>query len=170
MLRKTIFASLLLSSAMTLAVATPAAAGKKERARDAIAAAEAKIHTAETLGAGADAPRDTAEARATLAIARENLTAGHRESAIHEAIRASALADTAIGISQQHKNDAIASAREAQRASAESARNQVAAAQSREAAAQDQAAAAQDQAVSAQQNAAEANARAVTAQDRKSVV
>ena len=57
MLRKTIFASLLLSSAMTLAIATPAAAGTKERARDAIAAAEAKIHTAESLGAGAEEPR-----------------------------------------------------------------------------------------------------------------
>jgi len=70
MSRTTIFASLLATSALSLAVATPAFAGKTERAREAIAAAEAKIHTAESLGATADAPRDLAEARAALATAK----------------------------------------------------------------------------------------------------
>ena len=158
MLRNKIFASLLASSAMTLAIATPAAAyNKTDRAREAIAAADARIHTAETMGAGTNAPRDTAEARASLALAKEDFANGHKEPAIQEAIRASALADTAIGITQQHKDDAIASARAAQRATAETARDQVTAAQS-------QAAAAQDQAVAAQQQAADANARAVAAQ------
>ena len=76
MLRKTIFASLLASSAITLAIASPAAAASKaDRAREAIAAAEAKLNTAESLGAATEAPRDTAEARvlqiahAALAIA-----------------------------------------------------------------------------------------------------
>ncbi len=59
MLRHTIFASLIASSALTLAIATPAAAASKtDRAREAIAAAEARIHTAETMGAGTDAPRE----------------------------------------------------------------------------------------------------------------
>lgn len=157
MLRKTLFASLLASSALTLAFAAPATAGQSDRAREAIAAAEAKIHTAESLGAGTDAPRDTAEARAALATAKENFKSGHKEPAIHEAIRAAALADTAIGVSQQRKEAAIASARDDQRATADAAQDQVAAAQG-------QAAAAQDQAVSAQQQAAEANMRAQAAQ------
>ena len=156
--RNTIFASLLASSALTLAFANPAAAaGTSDRAREAIAAAEAKIHTAETLGASTHAPRDTADARAALAMAKEDFKSGHKEPAIRDAIRASALADTAIGTAQQHKDDAIASAREDQRATAEAAQDQVAAAH-------DQAAAAQDQAVAAQQQAAAANARAESAQ------
>ncbi len=165
MLRKTIFASLLASSALTLAMVTPAAAADKtDRAREAIAAAEAKIHTAESLGAGTDSPRETAEARAALATAKEDFSSGHKEPAIHEAIRASALADTIIGVAQQHKDHAIASAREAQRSTVEAARDQVAAANGQAAAAQTQAAAAQQQAASAQQQIEEANARAEAAQ------
>ena len=133
MFRKTILASLLVSSAMTLAIAAPAAAeSQKDRAREAIAAAEAKLQTAESVGAAADAPRDTADARAALAVAKEDFNSGDREPAIREAIRASALADTAIGIAQHHKNDAVASARDAQQATAEAARNQLAAAHDQE--------------------------------------
>ena len=43
MFRKTIVSSLLASSALVLAVTTPAYAGKGDRAREAISAAEAKI-------------------------------------------------------------------------------------------------------------------------------
>ena len=157
MFRKTLIASLLATSAMTLAIATPAAAGKSDRAREAIAAAEAKVHTAETLGAGADSPREAADARAALAIAQEDFKSGHKEDAIQAAIRASALADTAIGMSERHKQAAVMSAREGARATAEAARDQVVAAK-------DQAAAAQDQAAAAQQQAADANARAQTAE------
>jgi hypothetical protein len=164
MFRKTIFASLLASSALTLAIATPAAAGRTERARDAIAAAEAKLHAAETLGAGTDAPRDTADARAALANAKEDFARGDREPAFRAATRASALADTAIGISQRRKDDAIVAAREDRRATADEARDQVAAAQVQAAAAQDQAVAAQQRIASAQQQAADANARAEAAQ------
>ena len=126
MLRKTIFATLLASSAMALAIASPAtAASKSDRAREAIAAAEAKLSTAEALGAATEAPRDTAEARAALANAKEDFKSGDREPAIREAIRAQALADTAIGIAQQHKNETLATARENQRATVEAARDQV---------------------------------------------
>jgi hypothetical protein len=168
MLRKTIFASLLASSALSLAIATPAAAGKTDRAREAIAAAEAKIHTAENLGAPESAPRDIAEARAALATAKEDFDSHHREDAIRVAIHAQAMADTAIGIAQQHKNAAIASAREAQRESDAAARDQVAAArgEAAEAAAQAQGQvnAAREQAAQAQQQAADANARAAAAE------
>lgn len=151
MLRKTIFASLLASSAMVLALATPAAANKtSDRAREAIAAAEAKIHSAETVGGSTAAPHNTAEARAALAVAKEDFASGHKDAAIQDAIRASALADTAIGISQQHKDDAVASAQDAQKASVDAARDQVSSAQ--------------QQAVAAQQRAADASARADTAQ------
>jgi hypothetical protein len=150
MLLRPLFASLLASSAMALAVTTPAHADKTDRAHEAIAAAEAKIHTAETLGASTEAPGQTAEARAALAIAREDLKAGHKSASISSAIRASALAETAIGELQRSKDDAVASANA-------SAREGVAAAQ-------DQAAAAQDQAITARQQAAEANARADAAQ------
>ena len=164
MFRNTMIASLLASSALTLAVATPVlAASEKDRAREAIAAAEAKIHTAESLGTSADAPREAGGARAALATAREDLKSGHKDVAIREAIRAQALADTAIGASAQHKDDAIASAREDQKATADAARDQVAAAKDQAAAAQDQAVGAQQQAATAQQQAAEANARAEAA-------
>jgi len=150
MLPRTLFASLLASSAMALAIAAPAHADKTDRAREAIAAAEAKIHTAESLGTSTAAPGQTAEARAALAIAKEDLKAGHKSASIESAIRASALADTAIGESQQRKDEAVASANV-------SAREGVAAAQ-------DQAATAQHQAITAQQQAAEATSRAEAAQ------
>ncbi|MDB5425498.1 MAG: hypothetical protein JWQ29_2914, partial [Phenylobacterium sp.] len=113
MLRKTLFASLLASSAMALAVTTPAHADKRDRAQEAIAAAEAKIHTAESIGTSTEAPRATAEARAALATAKEDLASGHKSPAIEEAIRASALADTAIGQLQQRKDQSLAAAQAA---------------------------------------------------------
>ena len=91
MLKKMFGTALFASSAMTLAFATPVLAeGKTDRAREAIAAADAKIHTAETLGAGVEAPHATAEAREALALAREDLKSGHKEPAIRDAIHASA--------------------------------------------------------------------------------
>jgi hypothetical protein len=165
MLRNTLFATLIASSAMTLALAQPAsAASTSDRAREAIAAAEAKVHTAENLGAGSDAPRDAADAQAALASAKEDFAHGDREVAIREAIRASALADTAIGMAQQHKNAAVAAAREDQRATVDAARDQISSAQGQAAAAQDQTVAAQQQADAAQREAAAANARAESAQ------
>jgi len=139
MLYKPFFASLIASSAMALAITTPAQAGKGDRAHEAIAAAEAKIHTAESIGTSTEVPRETADARAALAVAKENLAAGHKSMSIAAAIRASALADTAIGELQQRKDDSVAVAREG-------------------------ASVAQDQAASAQQQAAEATLRAEAAQ------
>jgi hypothetical protein len=130
---------------MALAV-SPAHAGKADRAREAIAAAEAKIHTAETMGATTEMPREAADARASLALAKDKLARGDKSESIEEAIHASALADTAIGVIQRNQNEALA------------ARSQDATA------AQQQAASAQNQAASAQDQAADANARAAAAE------
>lgn len=155
--RNKLIPSLLASSALVLAATTPVRAGEVERAREAIAAADARIHTAETLGAGVEMPAATADARASLAAARENLDRGHRADAISQAIRASALADTAIGELQRRKNDSLAAAQAAER-------ERTAAAQEQSAQTQDQVAAARAQAAAAQQQAADANARAAAAE------
>jgi len=148
MFRKTLFAPLLAASAMALTLATPAHAGKADRAREAIAAADAKIHTAETMGAGSAMPHQTAEARAALAMAREKLSAGRKSTSITEAIRASALADAAIGEMQKQQERAIADERQART---------------------DGVAAAQQQTAVAQQQSVDANARANVAQQSAAI-
>jgi hypothetical protein len=143
MARKTIFTALLGSSVIVLAATAPALAGEREQAREAISAADAKIHTAEALGAGVETPAATAEAQALLATARHDLDRGERGDAIAHAIRAQALADTAVGELERRKNESLAAA--------QAARSQTAAE-------------AQDQVQAAQQQAAEANARADAAE------
>lgn len=144
MLRKSLIAPLLAASAMALTV-TPAHAGKADRAREAIAAAEAKIHTAEQMGAATDLPERTAAARAMLAKAKENLKASNKSTSINQAIEAQALADATIGEMQKRKEMAIANANAAR---------------------SEDVAAAQEQAASAQQQAEQANARAALAQQQ----
>jgi len=158
MLRKTLFTSLLASSALALAVAGPAhATDKKDRAQEAIAAAEAKLHTAEGIGAGVETPALTANARAALMTAKNNLAAGHKTLATEQAIHASALADTAVGELQRRKDASIDAARAGERASAQAAEREATAA------AQDRADAART-AATAQQQTADANARASAAE------
>ncbi len=158
MFRKTLFAPFLAASAMAAALATPAQAGKADRAREAIAAADAKIHTAESMGAGSEMPHQTADARAALATAREKLAAGHKSTSISEAIRASSLADAAIGEMQRHQDRTLADERQAQTES-------VAAAQQQTAQAQQQTADANARANMAQQSAAVSASEAATARN-----
>ncbi len=148
MFRRTLFAPLLAATAMTLALATPAHAGKADRALAAIAAADAKIHTAETMGAGSEMPRQTAEARAALALAKEKLAAGQKSPSITEAIRASSLADAAIGEMQGRQERTIAAEQQARTQGV---------------------AAAQQQTAVAQQQAVDANARASVAQQSAAI-
>jgi hypothetical protein len=148
MLRKTLFAPLLAASAMALALAAPAHAGKADRAREAIAAADAKIHTAETMGAGSEMPHQTADARAALAMAKEKLAAGRKSTSITEAIRASSLADAAIGEMQGRQERTIAAERQART---------------------DGVATAQQQTAVAQQQSVDANARANVAQQSAAI-
>lgn len=141
MLRKTLFAPLLAATALTLSV--PAHAGGENRAREAIAAAEAKVHTAETLGASVSMPDATAEARAALALAHENFKRDRNSRALEDAVRAQSLAEAAIGRMEGAKQAALAD----ERARADA-----------------QVGAANQQALSAQQDAADANARASAAE------
>jgi hypothetical protein len=163
MLRTTLLTSFLASSALALAV-TPALADKKDRAHEAIAAAEAKLRTAESLGTGVEVPAATAAARAALATAHEDLASGRKSASIDDAIRASALADTAIGELQRRKDAAVVAAHETERERVAAAHDQAASAHDQASAAQQQAAAAQQQALTSQQQAAEANARAAAAE------
>lgn len=137
MFRKMI-APLLAASALALTV-SPAHAGKEDRARAAIAAAEAKIHTADTLGAGAQLPAEAANARAALATAREHFSADRNAESIAAAIRAQSIADAAIGQLQKDKQQALTN----ERATADIA---------------------SEQAQIAQQQASDANARAAVAE------
>lgn len=168
MLRKTLFAPLLAASAMALALATPAQAGKADRAREAIAAADAKIHTAETMGAGSEIPHQTADARAALATAREKLAAGHKSTSISEAIRASSLADAAIGEMQRHQDRALADERQARTESVAAAQQQTADANARANMAQQSAAVSASEASTAR-NAALVSAMALPAQVQTTV-
>lgn len=152
MFRKSMLAPLLAASAMAL-TASPAYAGKADRAREAIAAAEAKIHTAEQMGAATKMPERNAEARAALARAKEKLDAGKKSTSIDEAIRATALADATIGELQRRQNLALEGA---QRERAED----VAVAQEQAEAARRQAEQANLHAAQAQQQAARSAAEA----------
>jgi hypothetical protein len=115
------------ATALCLSFAAPAyAEGKADRARAAIAEAQTKIDTAESLGTSTAQPGRTAEANAALARAKENLAAGHKPEAIADAIHASALADTALGQMQKAANEhSEAMKMQAQAQAAETARAQM---------------------------------------------
>jgi hypothetical protein len=102
-MQRSTYTAVMAATALCLSFASPAAAqGKAERARIAIAEAQTKIDTAEALGTSTAQPGQTAAANAALARAKENLAAGHKPEAIEDAIRASALADTALGLMQKN--------------------------------------------------------------------
>ncbi|MCW1430110.1 hypothetical protein [Novosphingobium sp. JCM 18896] len=154
MFRKTLIAPLMAATALALTV-SPAYAGKADRARQAIAAAEAKITTAEQMGSATELPARHAEARAELARAKESLNAGNKSTSIDEAIHASALADATIGELQRRKDMAVADANAARDADVSVAQQQAAAAQEQAAHASARADMAQQQAAN---SAADANA------------
>jgi hypothetical protein len=125
-----------------LALASPAQAeGKGDRAQQAIAAASAKVDTAAKIGAIGDVPHLVAQAEAALRAAKEDVAAGHKSTAIEDANKASMLADTAIGISQKHKAEAVQDARADAAAATAAAQDSAAAANARADAAQQAAAA-----------------------------
>lgn len=166
MFRKSMIAPLLAASAMALTV-TPAHAGKADRAREAIAAAEAKIHTAETMGAATEMPERNAAARAALARAKENLSASNKSTAINDAIHAGALADATIGELQRRKEAAVADANASRDADVTAAQQQAVAAQNQAADANARAASAEN---SAARSAAEAQAARIAAQSQPAAV
>lgn len=135
MTRKSLLA---LGIATSAALAFPTAVyaeGKTDQARKAIATAQAKIDASNIVGAAGDAPRLHAQAVATLHLAQDELAHHAKEAAIHDATRASELADMALAASLRERNNA-------QQAAAADAQRQAAEANARAAAAQADAAAA----------------------------
>ena len=117
-------------SALLATSASPALArGKMDRAREAVAAARAKVDAAAKVSATGDVPRLQAEAAAALRTAEEDVASSRKDEAIAQANRASQLADTAIGISVRNNNAAAnASADVAVSAQVDAANAQAAAA------------------------------------------
>ena len=96
-----------IATAMMLGAASPGVArGKMDRAREAVAAARAKVDAAAKIGATGEVPRLQAEAAAALRTAEEDVASSRKDEAIAQANRASQLADTAIGISERNRNAA----------------------------------------------------------------
>ena len=148
-----------MAAASALALASPAMAGKHDRAEQAIAEAQGKIDAANKVGASGAAPHTAANAEASLKIAREALKSGHKEDAIRDAIHASQLADVALGEAQRGQAQANAAQADA-----------TAAAQQQAANANARADAAQQTADSAQQSAAAAQADAAAARATPPVI
>jgi len=91
-------------SGVALVAASPALGqGKKDRAREAVAAAQAKVDAASKVGAAGEVPRLLAQAQAALRTAQEDLAGDHKEQAIADANHASMLADQALGEAQRAK-------------------------------------------------------------------
>ncbi len=162
---RNLFAPLLAASALALTV-SPAHAGKEDRARSAIAAAEAKLETAETMGAGSELPRELADTRAALAMAQEHFRADRNAPAISTAIRAQALADAMIGEMENRKKTAAADAQQMRNEDVAVAQQQAAMAQGQAADANARAAAAER---SAANSAADAQAARLAAQQPREV-
>ena len=133
-------------SFLLAATAMPVLAGEADRARQAIAAAQAKIDAAAKAGADATAGLPLAQARDSLMSAKARLDRGRKEEAISDAQHASELADRANVVGQDRRVAAERNGRLNAEASAASA--------------QDSAAAARDRAAAAQAEAASANAEA----------
>ncbi len=136
-------------AALTAMPVTAFAEGKTDQARKAIAAAQAKIDAANTVGAAGDAPRFQHEAVAALQLARDELAHHDKDAAIRDAQHASQLADMALSASSRARlND--------QQAATDAAQRQAAAANERAADANARAADAQASAAAAQADAAAA--------------
>ena len=133
-------------SFLLAATAMPVLAGEADRARQAIAAAQAKIDAAAKAGADTTAGLPLAQARDSLMSAKSRLERGRKEEAISDAQHASELADRANVVGQDRRVAAERNGRLNAEASAASA--------------QDSAAAARDRATAAQAEAASANAEA----------
>src|SRR5262245_46206647 len=102
---KMTFAPLLAATALVLSV--PAhAGGAEDRARIAIAEAQAKIETAEGMGSATSMPRETADARAALELAQAKFKADRNDDALEAAVRAKSIADATIGQLQHNKEQA----------------------------------------------------------------
>lgn len=173
---KTIHQTLLAASMLAVAWTSPAMAeGKADRAKKAIAVAEAKISAADTAGADTMLAVDQAKAKQALADAREDLSAGRKEEAIETANHAAMIADANLGQAQRMKAERTAARVEAAKTDAAIAQAQAneatqQAAAQQVAAANERAANAEQSAKIAQQEAMAARADAQAAMEQKAAV
>jgi hypothetical protein len=124
------------SGAALIAAPPTSGQGKKDRAREAVAAAQAKVDAAGKVGAAGEVPRLLAEAQAALRTAQEDLAGDHKERAIADANHASMLADQALGEAQRAKLDRARDDKQAADAAAADAARSAADANARAAAAE----------------------------------
>lgn len=149
-----------------LVVSAPVLAqGKHDRAKMAMAAAQAKITSAGNLGTAGEAPRLLIQAQAALRSAHEDLSAGHKEASIRDANHASELADMAMAKSKAEHEADVSTQRQDAAAAVNDAQQQAADAQASAAAANDRANAANARANNAEQAASAAQAQAEAAQE-----
>jgi hypothetical protein len=124
-------------SGAALIAAPPALGqGKKDRAREAVAAAQAKVDAAGKVGAAGEVPRLLARAQAALRTAQEDLARDKKTDAIADANQASMLADQALGEAQRAKLDRARDDKQAADAAAADAARSAADANARAAAAE----------------------------------
>lgn len=134
-----------ISLVASISLALPAGAlaeTKTSKARQAIAAAQAKIEASNIAGASGDAPRLHAQAVTALHVAQDELAHSDKDEAIRDANHAAELADLALAASQRERSDTQAAATAQAQHDAASANARAAAAQAAAAAAQADAAAA----------------------------
>lgn len=136
-----------LAALLAVSAGQALAEGKHDRAKEAMAAAQAKIDSIHITGSAGDAPRLYAEAQGRLRAAHESLEAGHKEQSIRQANEAQTLADQALArIAANNQADAAAAsaqadanAQQAQQAQADAADANARAASAEQAAAAAQA-------------------------------
>lgn len=130
------FARSVALSGLLLAAASPAFAGEKDRARQSITEADAKIAAALQAGAAGESASLSTEAQASLREAREQLGRGHERQAINAALKASELADRALAESQKTQSATNAAVQAETQAAVGAAQADAAAANARAEAAQ----------------------------------
>jgi len=146
--------ALLAATMLAVTWAAPAMAeGKADRAKKAIAVAEAKISAADTAGADTMLAVDQAKAKQALADAREDLSAGRKEEAIETANHAAMIADANLGEAQRIKAERNVARVEAAKTNAVVAQQQANEANMQASVAAQQVAAANERAASAEQSA-----------------
>ena len=133
-----------LSGVALIAVPPALGQGKKDRAREAVATAQAKVDAASKVGAAGEVPRLLAEAQGALRAAQEDLARDKKTDAIADANRASTLADQALGEAQRAKLNRARDDKQAADAAAADAARSASDANARAAAAEAAAAAARN--------------------------
>jgi len=160
-IRELLVSGVAATALLALASTGASAESKTDRAKKAIAAAQAKVDAAAKVGAAGDTPRMLADAESSLRDASLALSKGRENEAVADANHAADLADTALNVSQRNKQEDLAAKEGQVRMNAAAA----AQAQAATAQAQQQAAVANTRADAATQAAQSAAADAAAARN-----